>query len=134
MKDSSPYQFRKIRIEFMTLIGNTNTEVPLQTNLYWEVPILLYPALEFASKGALEVGGRHSLEAFINLLKRGLIVLEDAPEHFQSKFGGLLKGDSWEETRWYLNDARTVAEEVKKHFSEDPRVVDFITVEVKEVN
>lgn len=134
MKDSSPYQFRKIRIEFMALIGNTNTEVPLQTNLYWEVPILLYPALEFASKGVLEVGGRHSLEAFINLLKRGLIVLEDVPEHFQSKFGGLLKGDSWEETHWYLNNARVVAEEVKKHFSTDPRVVDFITVEVKEIN
>lgn len=134
MKDSSPYQFRKIRIEFMALIGNTNTEVPLQTNLYWEVPILLYPALEFMSKGALEVGGRHSLGAFINLLKRGLVVLEDVPEHFQSKFGGLLKGDSWEETHWYLNNARVVAEEVKKHFSTDPRVVDFITVEVKEVN
>ena len=134
MKDSSPYQFRKIRIEFMALIGNTNIEAPLQTNLYWEVPILLYPALEFMSKGALEVGGRHSLEAFINLLKRGLIVLEDVPEHFQSKFGGLLKGDSWEETHWYLNNALVVAEEVKKHFSTDPRVVDFITVEVKEVN
>lgn len=134
MKDSSSYQFRKIRIEFMALIGNTNTEVPLQTNLYWEVPILLYPALEFASKGVLEIGGRHSLEAFINLLKRGLMVLEDVPEHFQSKFGGLLKGDSWEETHWYLNNARVVAEEVKKHFSTDPRVVDFITVEVKEVN
>lgn len=134
MKDSSPYQFRKIRIEFMTLIGNTNTEVPLQTNLYWEVPILLYPALEFMSKGALEVGGRHSLEAFINLLKRGLVVLEDVPEYFQSKFGGLLKDDSWEETRWYLNDARAVAEEVKQHFSEDPHVIDFIAVEVKEIN